>query len=211
MLKSLVEFPARVNDASRPSPLNPRGDALLAAALPFGVEISRLSEAYKCCQTVATATVVAIPTTTSRLTMWNGEPDDGKSYVIEGVHSIAVAGAVASAFTIVGMINRGRQTQPSQAQLVLRSTNGALYLGRGSVHITTTNLADAGWFPLHSSVVNVGTASAIGLGAYAEVRGGIILPPGGLFSISVVTNSATITQRGGIRWQEVQLPLARSI
>lgn len=207
-----VELPVRARDEDQcpqgalcGSPhVNPRSDLLLANSLPAALETSRMGETYRCCATAAVASVVAVPTTTAQVTLWNGEPDGGKVYVLESAYTVAVAGAVAGSINIVGCVNVGKKANPAGTLLTIRGTAGQQYLGRGVVALARTIVND-GWFPLMQGQAHA--ASAIGAGAFADLRGQVVLPPGHTFSISVVTNAVGITVRSGLRWQEVYLPV----
>lgn len=183
--------------------VSPRSDLSLAESLPSALEVSRMGETYRCCATAAVASVVAVPTTAAQLTLWNGEPDDGKVYVLEAAHTVAVAGAVAGPITIVGCVNAGKKANPAGTLLTIRGTAGQQYLGQGVVALARS-ITNDGWFPLMQARAHA--ASAIGAGAYVDLRGSVVLKPGHMFSISVVTNSTGITVRSGLRWQEVYLP-----
>lgn len=188
------------------SMINGRGDSLVALALPPNAELVRHGESYGVIQGTAVAPVVALPTTTAQVSLWNGEPANGKSYIIDSVFLTGVvSAAAATGMGLVAMINKSAKTLPSGSVLTPFGLAGHNYQGRGSVVLAAT-VTDDGWHPLGNSVV--GPASQIGLNADIPVKGLYVIPPGGLFSIAALANTAsTVTTKIGIRWHEVALDL----
>lgn len=194
-----------------PMTINGRGELSIAESLPPYVEAARMG-AYRCCQTTAVNTVQAVPTTTAQVTLWNGEPDNRKSYVLHSVSTIVAASSFGGGLNVqlVGCLNARKNANPAGTLLTIRGTAGQQYLGRGVVALART-ITNDGWFPLGQGLDGTqlttaayGMVSAV-LTYYAQ--GSIILLPGYLFSISVVTTAGAglCTVRSGLRWQEVTL------
>jgi hypothetical protein len=186
--------------------INPRGDIAWANALPFRTEETRMRRSFKVITVTAVAPVVAIPTVTSQLSLWNGEQDNGKIYVITkiGAYCVVSAGA-ATGIQMVHLINVSKVAAPTSAGLTMRGTAGQVYNG-SAINALAVTVVDDGWFPAGNSVV--GAASQIGLAVEADIAGGIIVPPGYRYSTAVVANTVTtITVRQYIEWMEVILPL----
>jgi hypothetical protein len=189
--------------------MNSRGEGLVAQALPERSEIVRLGESYGIIAATAVAPVVALPTTTAQLSLWNGEPDGGKSYIIDSlIGMVAVSAAAATGVGFAGMLNKGRVTKPTNDLAPATAAFGLAghqYSGKAYVDLAAT-VVDDGWHPIGSAVV--GPASQIALPFEALVYGIYIVPPGGMFSMAVLANTATtITAKQGLRWHEVQLDL----
>lgn len=187
--------------------INPRGDLLVANSLPPRAEAGRLKRIFKVITTTAVAPVVAIPTTTAQLSLWNGESGpNAKSYVITQIGAFCVvSAAAATSLQMVHLINVGIKAAPTASGLTTRGTAGQVYNGTGVTGLAVS-VTDDGWFPAGNSVV--GPASQIGLAVKAEIGGSIIVQPGFLYSIAVVANTATtITVRQYIEWEEYILPM----
>jgi hypothetical protein len=186
--------------------INPRGDILIAQSLPTRTEETRLRRTFKVIATTAVAPVVALPTTTAPMSLWNGEQDTGRLYVITKIGAICVVSAgAATGLQMAHLINVGKVAAPTSAGLVNRGTAGQVYNGSGIVALAVT-VVDEGWFPVGQGPI--GAASQIGMGVEANIDGGIIVPPGYRYSICVIANTVTtITVRMYIEWFECLLPL----
>lgn len=190
-----------------PSPLvvNPRGDLSVVQGLPPNAELVRMRSSYVAIAVTAVAPVVALPTTTAQLTLWNGENDGGKIYVIDSViYYTTVSAAAATNVGLLCCMNVGKKTAPTGA-ITPKGLAGHAYRGSGLVAVGAT-ITDDSWHPLGDSVI--GAASQIGTTVEVPVDGLYIIPPGHMFSLAGVANTVTtITGRCGIRWHEVQLPV----
>lgn len=187
--------------------VNSRGDALVALGLPPASELVRLGESYGVVQAAAVAPVVALPTTTAQVSLWNGESDGGKSYVIDSVFmTVVVSAGAATGIGLAGMLNKGRvSAMTADINSSIFGLAGHAYAGKGKVDLAAT-VVDDGWHPIGNSIV--GPASQIGLNIDVEVYGKYIVPPGGAFSLAALANTVTtITVKMGCRWHEVQLDL----
>lgn len=186
--------------------INGRGDSLIALALPERSELVRHGESYGVIAQSAVAPVVALPTTTAQLSIWNGEPDGGKSYIIDSlIGMVAVSAGAATGVGFAGMLNRGRVTKPTSDLTSIFGMAGHPYAGKAVIDLAATVVDDV-WHPIGSAVV--GPASQVALPFEAQVYGQYIIPPGGMFSMAVLANTVTtITVKQGLRWHEVQLDL----
>lgn len=182
--------------------INSRGELVIAQGLPPAAELVRFGESYTVIQASAVAPVVALPTTTAQVSLWNGESDDGKSYVIDSVFATCVVSAgAATGIGLAGMLNNGKVSAMTADLTTIRGLAGHGYAGKARVDLAAT-VVDDGWHPIGSSVV--GPASQIGLNVDVEVYGKYIVPPGGAFSLACLANTVTtITVKMGLRWHEV--------
>lgn len=190
---------------SVPTLINPRGDLLISAGMPGISDLVRMRQSYTAIAAAALAPVAALPTTTAQVTLWNGELENGKIYIIESVGFFtAVSAAAATAVGVVVCMNIGKKSAPTSG-ITPKGLAGQVYRGTGIV-ATSASITDDKWFPYGTSIV--GPASQIGLVGEYPVDGLYIIPPGHMFSIAVIANTTTtITCRGFIRWHEVQLPV----
>jgi hypothetical protein len=65
--------------------LNPRGDQCVAQGLPELTELTRMGWSWQVKNSTGLNSGTGLPTTTSGLTIWNGESDTGKCYAIDSV------------------------------------------------------------------------------------------------------------------------------
>ena len=190
--------------------MNSLGDQLVAQGLTQRDELVRLGESWQVLGAASTGLAVT-PTTAGLLTLWNGEPGNGKFYAIDSVTATKVIIDVTTddLFTVWAQIIRPPMATPTDAALTIRSLNGRYsYGGRARTVASSTTIANR-W-----EAIGGGTnqAPAIAGSAWQQVDidllGRFIVPPGGAFTLhaSEVTATAS-TFRFCIRWHEVRLPL----
>lgn len=185
--------------------INTRADLLVAQALPPLAEIVRMGRSFMAVQTSAVAPVVALPTTTAQVSLYNAEPAGGRVYFIDSVFVICVVSAgAATGIGVTVMNNLGRVTTAPAVGLTPKGLAGNAYNGKGIVALAIGSLTDDSWHVAGST--NVGPASQIGLCVDVPLKGLYAVPPaGGYFHMAVMANTVTtITVRMGIRWHEVQ-------
>lgn len=182
--------------------INPRGDLAIAQTMPGIGDLVRMRNSFFVIQSTAVAPIVALPTTTAQLTLFNGEQDGGRSYVIDSVGAIVqVSAAAATAIAVLACMGTGRKTAPT-SDLTPRGLAGHRYKGAGIVDINATITNDT-WHICGSSTFDAPT-SQIGMAVEKRLDGLYVVPPGHYFSIAAITNTAaTITVRHFIRWHEV--------
>jgi len=186
--------------------VNTRGDLIVCQSLPVNAELVRMRLGYFAIATTAVAPVTAVPTTAAQVTLHNNYPAGGPSLIVHSVFTIiVVSAAAATGIGLFGCMNAGLKAVPTTNLLTPKGLCGTAYRG-SAVVATGQTITNDNWHPLsetnvHSSTNQVGTVSECSL------RGLYIVPPGHMFSISQVANTATtITARAGIRWFEVNLP-----
>lgn len=191
--------------------VNNRGEQIVAAGLLPKTQLVALGNSW--CARIATANafthVAAMPTTRYELALYNGEPSNGKSYVIDavwhlGITSMAAAGSVIVLAQYVPQI---AALTDDTAQLIT-SRSGKTYGGNGKRAVAGTTMVANKWEVLQSSNAGGSATAQIGLGSYAPVDGGFILRPGDTFGVNVVAGTAAGTAIMGIVWHEVQLACA---
>lgn len=184
--------------------VNERSDTSVTQALSERVDVTRLYNYFQVRQTASTNSVTALPTTAAQLSVWNGEPDDGAIYVIDVCGASFVSGNISSAVSLAYCMNVGKKAKPSATPLTIRGTLGQVYQGRG-VAVPAQTITDDGWFPLGNST-SEGIGTLVGHTITVNVLGAVIVPPGHMFSIALLTNAGRAAIRW-IRWQEVILPV----
>lgn len=188
--------------------VNSRGDQIIAQGLPELTEIVRLGDSWQVQLATGVAPLTALPTTTAGLTLWNGEPADGKSYIIDSItcYEGVVDATQSNMTTLFVMNNKTPVTAPVDAALVIRSLSGRLYGGRARTVAGGTVVND-GWFPCGSSApAAAAAAGSAWKSTDIPLRGLYIVPPGGAFNVHAAKAAATAAQCFfAIRWHEVKL------
>lgn len=194
--------------------LNNRGDAIVSNAFPSLAAISSYGNSFEARTTTATAPVTAIPTTATLLSIWNGEQETGKSYIIDSVFVINLAG-----------------TNPQQTYTILLNVAGALicaptatngqtprslcanlpYRGNARVFVAAAlNAIDgvaANWFPVGSGLLGNGAITTFGFCVDYNCRGMFVIPPKTIFAVTALSTTATASSiQIGFRWHEVIMP-----
>jgi hypothetical protein len=190
-----------------------RGDQLVANSLPLNAQLVASGQSFVASTTTAAAPVIAIPTTAALLGLWNGEPDNGKCYVIDSFFAVIVAATAAvQAMSILANVSVQRvdtalaNTITPKGLRANRPYNGQ---GRVAVGITldAVNGVAANWFAWGPSPTPANTTQ-VGQCIDIPVNGSIILPPKGQLALSVLSGAATASSvQIGVRWHEVQMPL----
>jgi hypothetical protein len=179
-------------------------------------EITRLGRAYHVTTTTAVAAAVAVPTTTAGLQLYNGEPDGGRSYVIDFISaSNVVSTAVAAQASLICLVGQVREAIPTNSALIAKKLNGlgggtndtkARTVLTGTTLPATTGIA-ADWFFVGASAVKPGVAATPGYSLYWQSDGRIIVPPGRFFAVQAIANVVGETFQFCIAWNELQLTL----
>jgi hypothetical protein len=198
------------NDEEAQMHLSSRGEQLVAQAQPELSELVRLGGSWHVLSAAAAA-LTAVPSTTSGLSLWNGEPDNGKCYAIDsfGTVEIVTDATQQNSLALFASLSVGKITAPTDAGLVKASLSGRAASGTlAKVAAGATTLAADVWSP-HGPSTPGATAFAGAVWRVTEtmVRGLYLVRPGGQFSIAAAKVAATASQiRYFIRWHEIQLP-----
>lgn len=193
--------------------LSARGEQLVVQGLPSLTALVQTGNSYWAGTTTAAAPVVAIPTTAALIGLWNGEPDNGKSYIIDSVWVVQVV--VTAAIQNVGLLGNISQAQIPTAianTIVPRPLRAGLaYRGAARIAVGITLGAldgvAANWVPLGSTGAGQNTLQ-VGTMVDVPINGGIIIPPKGQFSLTALAGAATASSiQLGFRWHEAVLPL----
>lgn len=185
------------------------------SAAPYR-EVTRMGRAFQITTTTAVAAAAAIPSTTGGLSLYNGEPDGGRSYVIDFISANGVATAAAAGHAqLLALIGQVREALPTNSALIAKKLNGlgggtndtrARTILTGTALPAGTGIA-ADWFPVGAGLERAAAASLPGQGLYWEANGRVIVPPGRYFSMQVLADTAGSTFQLCIAWHEVQLLL----
>ena len=189
--------------------VNPRGDLIIAQAMPEQAELVRLGNSYQAAYETGLASLTALPTTTAGLSIYNGEPANGALYVIDSFGSWeGVVDATQTDYTAIfanQQIAGGSFTKPTASTITTQSLSGRAAYGGNAIIAAAATVVNTGWFP-HACPTGSVTAVAGGIWKVNEVpvRGLYCVKPGGMFSISSVKGTAAALQQFYfIRWHEV--------
>lgn len=189
----------------------PDGSSLFCDALPNRSEIVRLGDSWQQ-MGGAFAAVTYIPTTAGGLTLWNGEPGNGKVYVIDSIAAtkVLIDATTNDYFTIWGQIIRSPMTAPTDAAIARVSLCGkSNYSGRAR-NVATSTTVSGRWDMLGSSQGLIGAAAIAGGGweqVDIDLYGRYIITPGAAFTMHVSEITATANAfRFTMRWHEIQIP-----
>ena len=187
--------------------INNRGDQCVALALPERSELVRMGNSYMCIGTTV-APVAALPTTAAHLTLWNGENDDGLSYLVDYVGTVVGTSAGAAInLGLAAQLNLGKQTNPAGAIAIKSMSGRANYRGKGNCKASVSVTADAAWHSVGNSLICANTANLM-LAVEYSVYGRYLVPPGGIFSLASLCNAAgSASCLPWIIWHEVRLIL----
>jgi hypothetical protein len=192
--------------------LTPCGDGYLNQGLPELAELVRLGDSWQVLSAAWTA-LTGVPTTVAIQRLWNGEPGNGKIYVIDSVCVFRPIIDVTTddSFCVFAQTVRAPivTAVPTDDATVIRGLSTKPYGGRARKDSGTANSAVSGrWDFIGQSPY---TATAIAGTAWACVDiplfGRYVIPPGVAFDIHASEVTATASGlRSCIRWHEVQLP-----
>jgi hypothetical protein len=188
--------------------INTRGDMSMAQGLPELTELVRMGDSWQVLSAAAAA-LTAVPTTAAGLSLWNGEPGQGKSYAIDSIGCVEIVtdATQQNSLALFSMVSRAVITPPVDAALTIGGLSGKIYGGKARTVAGATTLATDVWIPNAPSSPGA-TAFAGGVWRVheASLRGLYLVPPGWQFNIAAAKTVATAAQlRYYIRWHEVQI------
>lgn len=208
-VRGLYPFNSAENREDEQIAINNRGDVSVVQGLPELTELVRLGDSWQVATTTGIAALVALPTTASGLSLWNGEPANGKCYAIDSFGSWeAVADATqADATAIFAQNSKTPVAAPATAGLAVASLSGRTYGGKARTVTPGVTLVADGWYP-HNSPAQMAAGAAGAIWKVNEVlaRGLYLVPPGGMFNVVAVKGTAAaLDSFYFIRWHEVQI------
>lgn len=194
--------------------LNDQAEQVISPGSAYYQEIIRSGGAVKIGTVAAVAAVVAVPTTAAMLSLYNNEPDGGKTMIIDWLAALnIVSTAVISQAQILALIGTVKEAAPVDAALPLVKLNGNGVAGlniRSVLAATalpaTTGLA-ANWFPVGSGMLKPSPAATPGYGGQVPIDGRIMVPPGRFFAMHVMANvvGETFCVFAGVHMKQLNL------
>jgi hypothetical protein len=139
------------NDEEQQPHLNNRGEQIVAQGLPELTEVVRLGDSWQINSTTGQAALTALPTTVAGLTIYNGEPANGKCYAIDSFGSAEeVIDATQTDNTgLFACINKRVSTAPSggTVESTWISLSGKSAYGGSAVARRGGTIVNDGWTP----------------------------------------------------------------
>lgn len=214
-IRSLAEQFLPDGDEQQQLHMNQRGDLIVAPGLPAGAELARMGHSFMAILATPVAPVVAIPTTASLLGLWNGEPDAGRTLIVDGVGTLTVVltAAAQAAAPIINLSSVKPAAQVASAVLPkgLRAGVGAAAPTRACIVLNgTLAVAADNWFPPPgpTNTGGLGIASTLGQVVYVDTQGKIQIPPGHIMNTNAIATAATASSiLIFVVWHEVRFPL----
>ncbi len=189
------------------------GELFIAQSAAPYEEINRKGYSFHVKSTTATASVVALPTTTAGIAFFNGASDGGKSAIIDAIYAVLIVGhATLGQHGLIYVVGQTRVAAIASV-FTVRKNNG-YGAGASNVMVAATGGAvlDAvtgvavGWTPA-GPTVNSSVVSLPGAVLWADIDGKIIVPPGRQFGINVMSSNTENTWNIGCIWHEKQITL----
>ena len=190
------------------------GDAFIQYGSAKYEEISRDGYAFSVKVATATVPIIAAPTTTVGLGLFNSAADGGKSMIIDALFAICTVttAAVGQASLLYALgqtrvaaltgdltIRKANGMGPTTDSVCLASAGGAILAADPGVAISYMVIGS----PVYHMV-----ASEIGALLYADVGGRLIIPPGRQFGLTVIASAAGAARfQCGASWHEKQIKL----
>ena len=183
------------------------GSLLATQRLPYGGLLTAKGDSWQTMATVAVAGLIVRPSTTAMVTLYNGEAPGGKSYIIERAFTHNLVATAAQGFFGIWLCVHHVGTAACGVDIAVQANNRAVsnYGGNAQFGIEET-VHDDGWFPWGPSVEGT-LAAKPGAIACAEINGRIVIPPTGMFSLQVVTDTTSSTFCSGFHWYEAVVDL----
>ena len=210
-LKFLYEAVRRGNAALRAAlETDQRGNLFVTAELPSLVHLVNQGVVWSAGEATGVAAVIAPPTTTAQISLYNNEDENGPSYLVLRAYGVVTATpAGLSQFGISHCVHRAKPaTLPARDIPVTSITNmkaggsskATTYEGAARIDLALTVANDL-WKPLGYSILNAVTGVGWQLDVWLDSL--VIIPPGGLYSLAAVASTTTVSTRLGFTWAEL--------
>lgn len=190
--------------------ISPLGDQIITLSLPELTEIVRHGDSWQALSSTYTA-LTALPTTTGIFGLWNGEPDNGKVYVIDSmaVVKVVVDTTQVDKTSYFVQLVRPPVATPTDDGTTKQSLSGRkTYDGRARWVANPTTVSGR-WDTVGTSPKDADALAGTGWQCWdIPLFGKYVVPPGGLFAFHRSEITATANKfRAVIRWHEVRLPI----
>jgi hypothetical protein len=190
---------------------NEFNEVLTSGGLPPYTDLARLNTGWSAMAVSAVAALVARPTTTAAVEIWNGNAAGGASLIIDRIFThelVTSTTGLGGGAIIYAQVATAKTTAPSAAASVtVRGNSGKAY-GGATIFAVGTTVVDCGWFPWGVHIKKESAGAVVpGGGTSVEVGGRLIVPPGSSLCIHVVSGYVADTFTSGASWYERQITI----
>jgi len=210
MIDVLIQGAARgLNNVFRQLTLSDTGAVYTIKELPDMAELVNQGVVWTVGEATATASVIAPPTTTSGVLLYNDNPEGGRSLIVLAVSALQAASAAAlGMYGLSQVVIVDKPTTKPTADIAIASYKGlksrqGSYGGKAIFDLGATVVDDL-WKPV-GNTAQVTLASAVGSQLYVPLAIPVVLPPGGSYGLECVSSNVGITTRLAVVFAEVQL------
>lgn len=181
--------------------VDPQGRQIYAPGEMGYTELTRQGGGWSSMSTTAFAALVARPTTTAGVELFNGNAiGSGICMVVDRLFAEwRLATAVASNAIMYAMV--GPQTAPTAGAFTIRGNSGKAYNGFVTTSVNQT-VTDNGWFVWGGPMSAALAAATPNGGIDSRVEGRLIVPPGHALCLHVVASVTGDTFVQGASWYE---------
>src|SRR3990167_10858376 len=185
---------------------NEKAELLVAQGLPKYAELVRRGNVWSAMNTSALAALVVRRSTVANFTLFNNEPEGGKSYVLLRAFAFNLVSTAAEARSGLWLCvhPKGLVTPTDDITARGSAVGKANYGGRAKCD-TAMTVTDNGWFPWGPFSTVEPTGALPGAVMCADVAGLIVVPPQCGVSTQVVSSGTGKTFTSGFSWLEEQL------
>lgn len=153
----------------------------------------------------------ALPTTTAKIALFNGEQDGGKAYFMDLLHFFLVSGTAAAGATLWACVSKGKLATAIGAMTAgfdVAPANGRTNTASAARWGAAVTLpAGTVWHSLGSTLQAAAANFGQGDQGY-ELRGGLCVPPGHAMGLAIITGAGTAPLYGvSARWAELETDL----
>lgn len=192
---------------------NNRGELLVAMGSPALSEVVRMGETYRVFGG-QTSALTAAPTTTAGFSLWNGEADGGKHYVIHsfGVLENGIDATQQNSLALWALVDALRVTAVIDAGNTIGSNSGRRSYGGLGRTINGATVVNTCWIPVGPTSPSNAQAAGSTFRVTEHVCNGLwICPPGCKFSVAASKTAATSNQLFYfMTWHEMALKVRSS-
>ena len=190
--------------------VNRRGAMYTQRDLPECTQLCAEGKVWTVGELSATASVTALPTTTSGIGLYNNEPEGGLSYImLAAFATFDAAGAALASLHLAQCVATLKPTTRPTADIAAASiknfgkTPSNAYGGNAIVDLALA-VADDLWKNIGDSTDSI-VVSLPGNCLWVPLNGMIVLGPGGTYALETIASATTSNSRIGFVWAEVQL------
>ena len=182
------------------------GNAYIAQVLPPYAVLSTEGNGWQVMATAAVAALIVRPSTTSLGTLWNGEADGGKSYIIDRIFTQQlVSAAAASRWGIWACVHPIGMAAVTADITAIKSMAGKSSYGGTARFDVGATVGDNGWFPYGEPHDTETVGILGGSQSCVDVFGQLVIPYTAGISLHAVAASVGVTLAVGFSWFEVPI------